>query len=115
MQLLVWTLQKYYIQTDCCNLSGPTRYNVLFGDWPQLQVRLDIWHYMRRLAMGCTTESHPLYGTFMSRLSGCIFEWDKDDLELLLKAKKEELKAMGVPNPSEAAVAKAVSKDELAR
>ena len=30
---------------------------------------------MRRLACGCTTESHPLYGTFVSHLSSCIFEW----------------------------------------
>ena len=30
---------------------------------------------MRRLAIGVTTESHPLYAPFMGRMSKCIFEW----------------------------------------
>ena len=52
-----------------------------------MQVRLDIWHFMRRLARGCSTESHPLYGVFMAKLSSCIFEWDSEDYERLLEAK----------------------------
>ena len=38
---------------------------------------------MRRLARGCTTESHPLYGVFMSRLSDMIFEWDSGNYEFV--------------------------------
>ena len=57
-------------------------------------------HFMRRLALGVTTESHPLYGTFMARLSSCIFEWDESDVEALLQAKGGELSMAGVPNPS---------------
>jgi len=78
-------------------------------------VRLDIWHFMRRLAGGVTSESHPLYGLFMSRLSSSIYEWDAGDLEHLMEAKKAELMKAGIPNPREAAVKKAISKDELAR
>ena len=55
---------------DCCAVDGPGRYKSLFDHWPTLLVRLDIWHFMRRLAV--TTKSHPLYGTFLSRLSSCI-------------------------------------------
>lgn len=55
-----------YTDRDCCSASGPSKYASLFGDWNGLQVRLDIWHWMRRMSGGCTTESHPLYGTFMS-------------------------------------------------
>ena len=70
---------------------------------------------MRRLANGCTSESHPLYGPFMSRLSAAIFEWDRSDLDLLFAAKRSELITAGVPNPPPTAVQKAVSKEEIAR
>ena len=70
---------------------------------------------MRRLALGCTSESHPLYGTFMSRLTCCIFEWDPVDYNHLLSAKRDEFVRQGVVHPSDSAVRKAVTKDELAR
>ena len=65
----------------------PLSLQTLFHKWDTIQVRLDIWHFMRRLGRGCTSESHPLYGTFMSKLSSCIFEWDADDYDRLLSAK----------------------------
>ena len=70
---------------------------------------------MRRLARGCTTESHPLYGTFMAQLSSCLFEWEERDVDLLMDAKRGELMAAGVPSPSTRAARKAISRDELAR
>ena len=66
-----------------------------------LQVRLDVWHFMRRLAKGCTSESHPLYGTFMARLSLAVFEWDKDDYEELDRAKRMEMIQAGIAEPSQ--------------
>ena len=83
-----------YVDKDCCVNSGPTRYEALFHTW-SLQVRLDVWHFMRRLATGCITEAHPLYGVFMSRLSSCIFAIDLDDYNLLKKAKRVELVQKG--------------------
>ena len=70
---------------------------------------------MRRLSRGCTSESHPLFGVFMVRLSRSIFEWDERDLELLMSAKRGELVQAGVPNPSPSAVKKALSREETAR
>ena len=78
-------------------------------------MRLDVWHFMRRLAKGCTTESHPLYGTFMARLSACVYEWDEEDYRRLMSAKRKELILAGVPNPSQGTTANAISKEELAR
>ena len=103
-----------YTDCDCCNSDGPSKFQVLFHKW-DLCVRLDIWHYMQRLASGCSTGSHPLYGTFMSCLSAAIFEWDREDFELLLSAKKAEMIAAGITVPSTTAVQKAISKDELAK
>ena len=69
-----------YTDRDCC---GEKKVSSLFTTWHELNVRLDAWHFMRRFAAGCTTDSHPLYGTFMARLSQCIFEWSGEDLNLL--------------------------------
>ena len=104
-----------YTDRDCCSESGPSKFQVLFGAWESLTIRLDIWHFMRRLAVGCSSEAHPLYGVFMSRISGCIFEWDKKDYANLLEAKRGELVAAGVRDPSDEAVHHTVSADELAR
>lgn len=80
-----------------------------------MKVRLDIWHFMRRLGRGCCSESHPLYGTFLSQLSLCIFEWDAEDLQLLIGAKRAEMLQEGLPDPPEKAVNKALTKYELAK
>ena len=81
-----------YVDRDCC--SG--NMSKLFPDWPGLVVKLDIWHFMRRIAAVVTTEAHPLYSVFMGRLARCIFEWDKDDLAKLREAKEAEMGAAGI-------------------
>lgn len=103
-----------YTDRDCCSSSGNSRFARLFGKWPDLKVRLDIWHYMRRFTQGCATESHPLYGTFMSRLSSCIFEWDPEDFGKLIIAKRNELEAVGVL-ADENTIRRSISKEELSR
>ncbi|MCI4379004.1 hypothetical protein PGIGA_G00222790 [Pangasianodon gigas] len=69
-----------YVDSGCCVDKGQSKLQTRFGGWPNLNIRLDIWHFMRRLATGCTTDAHPLYPTFMARLSACIFEWDPHDI-----------------------------------
>ena len=66
-----------YVDRDCCGYSSIKR---LLPDWQNIEVRMDIWHFMRRISTCCTTDSHPLYATFMKRLSHCIFPLDKEDL-----------------------------------
>ena len=95
-----------YTDRDCCTMEGLSKLNALFAGWDGLPVRLDVWHFMRRLAGGVMNESHPLYGIFMQRLSGCIFEWDAQDHRLLLSAKKSMMVAAGMTSPSEVAVRK---------
>ena len=102
-----------YVDRDCCE-GGAVKVKDLFSKWPGLIISLDIWHFMRRLALGCTTESHPLYGVFLGRLSQCIFEWSKEDLELLKRAKCSQLKQSGVRNPSDDDVIRHMTKKELA-
>ena len=75
--------QILYTDQDCCTVDGSGRYKLLFNCWPSLSVHFDIWHFIRRLAFRVTTKSHAHYGTFLSRLSSCIFEWDEGDVEAL--------------------------------
>jgi hypothetical protein len=105
-----------YTDRECCSTQeGGSKLQLLFSAWENLLVRLDIFHFMRRLAVGVTSESHPLYSVFMASLSRCIFEWDQQDLESLYAAKKSELVGNGVKNPSSEAVRSAVGKKELAQ
>jgi len=80
-----------------------------------MEVRLDIWHFMRQMNRGCYGESHPLFGIFQARLSNCIFEWDEGDYELLISAKKSVLVREGIPNPSTRTITKSITRNELAR
>ncbi|KAJ4925484.1 hypothetical protein JOQ06_018214 [Pogonophryne albipinna] len=104
-----------YVDRDCCNDTGLTPVQVWFRPWKTL-VKLDIFHYMRRFTTGLTTEHHPLYGTFCSKMSSCIFEWDKDDISHLKEAKTSELKKLHAgQTPSEAQVLANISSSELAK
>lgn len=67
------------------------------------------------MSRGCTSESHPLFATFMTRLSSCIFEWDEGDYSALFQAKKREMEQAGIPDPSLDAVRKAITREELAK
>jgi hypothetical protein len=39
-----------YTDRDCCCATGPSKYQQLFSEWDGLIVRLDVWHFMRRIA-----------------------------------------------------------------
>lgn len=104
-----------YVDTGCCMESGgQTKLQQRFGGWPDLIIRLDIFHFMRRLAAGCTTDAHPLYPIFMARLSVCIFEWDPEDVALLRRSKRVHLQQEGVPGITDAMIDRSISKEELA-
>ena len=107
--------QLLYVDCDCCREGrGQTKLKERFGGWPDLIVKLDIYHFMRRLASGCTKDAHPLYPVFMAKLSSCIFEWDRGDVALLRQAKREQLRQEGVPGITDTLVDQHITKDELA-
>ena len=68
---------------------------------------------MRRLARGVTSESHPLYGEFLRKLSYCIFEWDSEDVDRLKAAQCEVLKQAGIVNPTSTAIKRSLTKRDL--
>ena len=104
-----------YVDCGCCKeTGGESELKARFGGWPDLVIRLDIWHFLRRLAAGCTTDAHALYPIFMATLSVCLFEWDPEDVALLRHAKREELRREGVPGISEALVDGRLTKAQLA-
>ncbi|KAI7804786.1 hypothetical protein IRJ41_020324, partial [Triplophysa rosa] len=103
-----------YVDCGCCAEVGETKLKARFSGWPDLLIRLDIWHFMHRIALGCTTDGHQLYPIFMSRLSACIFEWDGADVSLLRKAKRELLMSQGWPALTDEDVDKQLKREELA-
>ncbi|CAB1436302.1 unnamed protein product [Pleuronectes platessa] len=60
-----------YVDCGCCTEAGETKLKARFSWWPDIIIRLDIWYFMRRPALGCTTDAHQLYPGFMS---ASIFE-----------------------------------------
>ena len=99
-----------YVDRDCC--AAQTK--ELFSPWDNLLIRLDIWHFMRRNAVGCYAEAHPLYSVFLSRLSQCILQWSKEGLDLLKSAKRRQLQNQGIAEPTEAAIIGKITRTELA-
>ncbi|XP_036068024.1 uncharacterized protein LOC112151922 [Oryzias melastigma] len=61
-----------YVDCGCCKEAGATKLQARFNQWPNLIIRLDIWHFMRRLAVGETFRSS-------KRLSGQNW-YNKDGL-----------------------------------
>nr|XP_055056883.1 uncharacterized protein LOC129441130 [Misgurnus anguillicaudatus] len=97
-----------YVDRDCCSLNGKSQVKVMFSEWDELEVRLDIWHFMRRFAAGVKTEAHPLYGTL------CIFQWDPDDVAALHRAKEGELAVKKAGHISGKAPSARITRRELA-
>ena len=102
-----------YVDCDCCG-GGVVKTKDLFFQWSEMVKSLNIWHFMRHIAVGCPTESHPMYAIFLGRLSQCIFERSQEDIQLLKHAKHCELTRRGVKDPSDEDVIKHISKKELA-
>ncbi|XP_041368050.1 uncharacterized protein LOC121382599 [Gigantopelta aegis] len=100
-----------YVDRGCCGRESQLR--AMFAAWPDLCIRLDVWHFMSRFAIGCTTDAHQLYGIFMGHLSQCIFEWNREDLQALKKEKQSKLVMQHVDKPSDTDVIKRISKKEL--
>lgn len=65
-----------YVDCGCCaEAAETTKLQARFSGWPDLVVRLDIWYFMRRLALGCTTDANQLYschGSQRASLSGIL-------------------------------------------
>ena len=99
-----------YVDRDCC--SGKSK--ALFAEWDNLPIRLDIYHFLRCIATGCSTESHQLHQTFMARLSQCIFQWDSNDLERLKLVKKREMESQGIKEPGDRDVLSRITSREFA-
>ena len=100
-----------YTDRDCC---GERNVKSLFAAWDEVTIYIHVWHFMCGFTTGCATESHPLYPTLMARLSQCIFEWSREDFNLLKQAKASELVKSNVLNPSDEDIMKEITKKELA-
>lgn len=98
----------------CCTDAGETKLQARFSVWPNMAICLDIWHFMCRLVVGCTTDSHELFPKSMKHLSSCIFDWDAADVHLLIHAKRQQLQKDGLSSLSDSYVKERLSQDELA-
>ena len=80
-----------------------------------LEVRLDIFHFMRRLAAGCNGESALCMVCLWLDWQGVFSSGMQMMFLCCLGLNGGELQKAGVVNPSEDTVRKAVTKEEMAR
>ncbi|XP_041468591.1 uncharacterized protein LOC121418673 [Lytechinus variegatus] len=99
-----------YVDRGCCGAD----YRIFRG-WPDMPVRLDVWHFMRRLARGCTSTEHQLYRFFQRWLSACIFAWSADDQNQLIAANRGEQRDQGIAETSDDVILKHLGKSSIAR
>ena len=83
-----------WVDRGCCSQSGSPSIMKILHPW-QCSIRLDIFHFIRRIGLAADSEHHPAFGTFMSHLSYAIFEYHEEDLTRLREAKKAELMNTG--------------------
>ena len=55
-----------YVDRDCCSSGLKSKFQL----WSDMVVQLDVWHFMRQFPAGYSSESHAMYPTFKSHLSG---------------------------------------------
>ena len=67
---------------------------------------------MRRFTVGCTSDAHQLYQTFLGHQ--CIFEYSREDLDALMAAKRMEIGITSISSLSDNDVLHHFSKEKLA-
>ncbi|XP_038071853.1 uncharacterized protein LOC119740580 [Patiria miniata] len=80
-----------YVDRGCCRGHGATAVETLFHTWVDsgMVIRLDAWHWMHRFHCAVRTDSHPKYALFKSALSGAVFAYNRQDLDLLIQAVRD--------------------------
>ncbi len=71
-----------YVDDECCG-AWPS---VLQAAWPNIHVRLDCMHAIRRLTQTTTSTQHPRHGKFCAMLSRAVYEPDQILLRRLKQA-----------------------------
>ena len=98
-----------YVDQDCCPNGGQRK---MFKAWPGTLFHQDIWHFMRRFTVGCTSDAHQLYQTFLGHQ--CIFEYSREDLDALMAAKRMEIGMTSIRSLPDNDVLHRFSKEKLA-
>ena len=90
-----------------------SRYQVLFAQWRNLVIGLDMWPSVRRIAKGCSSKAYPLYSTFMGKLAQYIFELDAQYLSKLKEAIVTKHKSTGIKSSNKQLVQCSLTKERL--
>nr|XP_055033530.1 uncharacterized protein LOC129421673 [Misgurnus anguillicaudatus]XP_055035580.1 uncharacterized protein LOC129423120 [Misgurnus anguillicaudatus] len=104
-----------YIDRGCCKAQGPTAMETLFQPWVDdgMVVRLDIFHWLHRFDAALRTEARSKYGAFKSALVGAVLAYNREDLQLLIKAVRARDPAIMEVVSDEDVVRRYISRDRL--
>ncbi|XP_039505671.1 uncharacterized protein LOC120461514 [Pimephales promelas] len=104
-----------YIDRGCCKAQGPTAVETLFQPWVDdgMVVRLDIFHWFHRFDAALRTEAHAKYAAFKSALAGAVLAYNREDLQLLIRAVRAKDPATMEVVTDENVVRRYISRDQL--
>ena len=71
-----------YVDDECC--GGWSQMLQTF--WPDVVVKLDPMHAMKRLTETTSSTQHPDHGSFCSKLTSCVFKYDGKVMERISQA-----------------------------
>ena len=71
-----------YVDDECCGCW----LQMLRTFWPDVAVKLDPMHAMKRLTETTASTQHPDHGSFCTKLSNCIFKYDAKVMERISRA-----------------------------
>ena len=86
-----------YVDDECCGSWLP----VLRAAWPDIHVRLDVMHAMKRLTQTTTSTRHPYHGRFCAMLSKAFLHTDESILRRLVGAWRREHGSTPLPRDVE--------------
>jgi hypothetical protein len=71
-----------YVDDECCG-AWP---QILHKIWPGVEIRLDIFHAIRRITQTVKSTQHPWHGRFCKEISQAFFQQDPAEVERLRRA-----------------------------
>jgi len=82
-----------YVDDECCGAWRPLLQNL----WPEVVIRLDGYHAIRRLTGTTTSTQHPWHGTFCAQLSKALYTYDAGELRRLQEARTKAGESKALP------------------
>jgi len=75
-----------YVDEECCGAWASTLHDI----WPEVQIKLDAAHALRRVMQTTSCTQHPWHGQFCAMLAEAVYTEDLSEADRLRRARERE-------------------------